>query len=48
VPGGSVEGPIIHDLRKIKCMRLDESYVNAISAFEKPVSDKTIEPEMPF
>jgi len=48
VPGGSIEGPIIHDLRKIKCMRLNDSYVKAISAFEKPESEKPSEPEMPF
>jgi hypothetical protein len=48
VPGGSVDGPIIHDLRKIKCMRLDDSYVNAISEFERPAPDTPSEPEMPF
>jgi hypothetical protein len=52
VPGGKVDGPIIHDLRKIKCMRLDTSYVNAIKAFEKPEADSKAEgpeePEMPF
>ena len=49
VPGGKVDGPIIHDLRKIKCMRLDASYVNAIKAFEKPEAEiKAEEPEMPF
>lgn len=48
VPGGEVDGPIIHDLRTIKCMRLDESYVNAISAFEKPELEKPPEPELPF
>ena len=48
MPGGDVDGPMIHDLRKIKCMRLDKSYVNAIKAFQKPESDKPSEPEMPF
>ncbi|MDP7005507.1 MAG: hypothetical protein QF718_04790 [Phycisphaerales bacterium] len=49
MPGGKVDGPIIHDLRKIKCMRLDDSYVNAIHAFQKPeVDSKAEEPEMPF
>ncbi|MGY8753681.1 MAG: hypothetical protein ACKVIO_07275 [Phycisphaerales bacterium] len=49
VPGGKVDGPIIHDLRKIKCMRLDASYVDAIKAFEKPeIEKKSQEPEMPF
>ncbi len=49
VPGGEVDGPIIHDLRKIKCMRLDTSYVDAIKAFKKPESgNKSDEPEMPF
>ena len=49
VPGGNVDGPVIHDLRKIKCMRLDDSYVNAIHAFQKPeVDSKAEEPEMPF
>ncbi len=49
VPGGTVDGPIIHDLRKIKCMRLDASYVDAIKAFEKPEAEKKAEePEMPF
>ncbi len=49
IPGGAVEGPVIHDLRKIKCMRLDDSYVDAIKAFEKPEAEKSSEePEMPF
>ena len=48
IPGGKVDGPVIHDLRKINCMRLDASYVNAIKAFEKPEGDKPSEPEMPF
>jgi len=47
VPGGGVDGPIIHDLRKIKCMRLEDSYVNAIKAFEKPEAVQK-EPEVPF
>lgn len=36
IPGGEVDGPIIHDLRNVKCMRLEKSYVDAIKAFEKP------------
>ena len=49
VPGGKVDGPIIHDLRKITCMKLDENYVDAIKAFEKPeLETKLEEPEMPF
>ena len=48
IPGGSVDGPVIHDLRKITCMRLDASYVNAIKAFEKPETETQTEPEMPF
>ena len=47
VPGGEVDGPIIHDLRRIKCMRLDDSYVNAIKAFDKPESVQE-EPGVPF
>ena len=48
VPGGKVDGPIIHDLRKIKCMRLDASYVDAIKAFEKPEREETEKPDVPF
>ncbi len=50
IPGGRVDGPIIHDLRKIKCMKLDASYVDAIKAFEKPKQeeDDSSKPEMPF
>ena len=48
MPGGDVDGPKIHDFRKIRCMRLDKSYVNAIKAFEKPESEQPKEPEMPF
>ncbi len=48
MPGGNVDGPIIHDLRKIKCMKLDSSFVEAIKAFERPESDKPTEQEMPF
>ena len=48
VPGGDVDGPIIHDLRKIKCMKLDKNFVEAIQVFEKPDSEKPSEPEMPF
>lgn len=48
IPGGDVDGPIIHDLRKIRCMRLDESYVNAITAFQKPAKGSEPEQEMPF
>ena len=47
VPGGEVDGPIIHDLRRIKCMRLDDSYVNAIKAFDKP-EPVLKEPDVPF
>ena len=36
LPGGEIDGPVIHDLRKIKCMRLSGEYVNAIIGFEKP------------
>ncbi|MBC8202219.1 MAG: hypothetical protein H8E91_00150 [Planctomycetes bacterium] len=36
IPGGEIDGPVIHDLRKIKCMRLDDNYVTAIRCFEKP------------
>jgi hypothetical protein len=48
VPGGEVDGPIIHDLRKIKCMRLDKSYVAAITAFKKPEREEVQKPEVPF
>jgi hypothetical protein len=48
IPGGEVDGPIIHDLRKIKCMRLDESYVAAITAFKKPSKAEEQKPEVPF
>jgi hypothetical protein len=47
VPGGEVDGPVIHDLRKVKCMRLDDSYVEAIKSFVKP-EPVLEEPEMPF
>ena len=47
VPGGEIDGPVIHDLRKIKCLRLGEDYVNAIKAFEKPVQDRPL-PDVPF
>jgi hypothetical protein len=43
MPGGAVDGPVIRDLRKIICMRLEKGYVNAIKAFEKPDTDKTNE-----
>jgi hypothetical protein len=36
IPGGTIDGPIIQDLRKIKCMRLSNAYVTAIMGFEKP------------
>jgi hypothetical protein len=48
IPGGEVDGPIIHDLRKIRCMRLDASYVKAITAFQKPAKEAEPEQEMPF
>ena len=48
VPGGEVDGPIIHDLRKIKCMRLDGSYVDAIKEFKRPEGEKPSEPDVPF
>ena len=41
MPGGGVDGPVIRDLRKITCMRLEKGYVNAIKVFEKPDTDKT-------
>ena len=47
IPGGDVDGPVIHDLRKVKCLRLQKEFVNAIKAFEKPEKEVT-EPEMPF
>ena len=43
MPGGGVDGPVIRDLRKIICMRLEKGYVNAIKAFEKPETDNTNE-----
>ena len=43
MPGGGVDGPVIRDLRKIICMRLEKGYVNAIKAFEKPDTDNTNE-----
>ena len=43
MPGGAVDGPVIRDLRKIICMRLEKGYVNAIKAFEKPETDNTNE-----
>ena len=43
MPGGAVDGPVIRDLRKIICMRLEKGYVNAIKAFEKPDTDITSE-----
>ena len=48
VPGGEVDGPIIHDLRKIKCMRLDKSYVDAIKKFKRPECEKSSESDVPF
>ena len=48
VPGGEVDGPIIHDLRKIKCMRLGRGYVDAIKEFKRPECEKPIEPDEPF
>jgi len=47
LPGGEVDGPIIHDLRKVKCMRLDDSFVDAIKEFVKPETESK-EPEVPF
>ena len=47
IPGGDVDGPVIHDLRQVKCLRLQPEFVNAIKAFEKPEKEVT-EPEMPF
>ena len=47
IPGGDVEGPVIHDLRKVKCLRLQKEFVNAIKAFEKPEKEVT-ETETPF
>lgn len=43
IPGGEVEGPVIHDLRKIKCMRLDDSYVEAIIGFKRPEGENPSE-----
>ena len=40
LPGGEIDGPVIHDLRKIKCMRLSDEYVAAIIGFEKPTMKK--------
>ncbi len=48
IPGGDVDGPIIHDLRRIKCMKLDRSFVEAIKSFEKTEQTEQQEPEMPF
>jgi hypothetical protein len=39
IPGGGIDGPVIHDLRKIRCMRLSEEYVTAIMGFEKPIKE---------
>jgi hypothetical protein len=39
-PGGKVDGPVIQDLRKIKCMRLDAGYVKAIISFDSPEQEK--------
>jgi hypothetical protein len=41
IPGGEIDGPVIHDLRKIKCMRLSSEYVTAIMGFEKPKNDNS-------
>jgi len=38
MPGGTEDGPVIRDLRNIRCMRLEDQYVEAIKLFEKPVS----------
>ncbi|MBC8523627.1 hypothetical protein H8D29_06835 [PVC group bacterium] len=35
MPGGELKGPMVADLRKIKCMRVDDSYVNALKNFKK-------------
>ena len=43
IPGGEVDGPVIHDLRKIKCMRLDDSYVDAIIGFKRPEGENPSE-----
>jgi len=43
MPGGGVDGPVIRDLRKIICMRLEKGYVDAIKVFEKPETDNTNE-----
>jgi hypothetical protein len=40
LPGGEIDGPVIYDLRKIKCMRLSDEYVTAITGFEKPKKEK--------
>jgi hypothetical protein len=49
IPGGKIDGPVIQDLRKIKCMRLDRKYVSAIMGFEKPKDEKERgQPEVEF
>lgn len=39
LPGGDMDGPIIHDLRRVKCMRLGEAFVNAIIGFKVPKNE---------
>ncbi|MDP6693878.1 MAG: hypothetical protein QF444_06075, partial [Phycisphaerales bacterium] len=41
MPGGDHKGPVVADLRKIKCMRVEDSYVNALKNFKqrKPKCD---------
>lgn len=48
VPGGEIDGPVIHDLREIKCMRLDDGFVQAIQRFEKPERSQPEATELPF